>query len=201
MTEIHSRIFSVSQRLFALRGYAGVSISDIATGAEIAKSTVLHHYPNKQKLYEAIVTESQKAFAGLTGHIAAETQIDLSERLHALLSWMLAEPLHAKLLNRVFMDNPRAAAMAARKYWKPLLESLLAAAGLPADDTGARMRILFCINAIFQIAFSIELQMLLCGEKTSAENLAERFRPAIAALAADLDISATASAGKRATPV
>lgn len=182
MTEIHSRIFSVAQRLFALRGYTGVSISDIATTAEIAKSTVLHHYPNKQKLYEAVVAESLNAFAGLTQNIAAEKRSDISNRLQALLGWMLSEPVHAKLLNRVFMDNPRAAAMAARKYWKPLLENLLATAGLPADDSEAQARILFCINAIFQIAFSIELQAQLCGKKNTPPELAAEFSGAIAAV-------------------
>ncbi len=183
MTEIYSRIFSVSQRLFALRGYAGVSISDIAADAEIAKSTVLHHYPNKQKLYEAVVAESLDAFTRLTQNIATENETALSDRLQALLRWMLSEPIHAKLLNRVFMDNPRAAAMAARKYWKPLLENLLAAAGLPVNDAGTRSRMLFCINAIFQIAFSIELQVLIFAEKTDIESIGNLYYASIAAIA------------------
>ena len=187
MTEIHTRIFSVAQRLFALRGYAGVSISDIATAAEIAKSTVLHHYPNKQRLYEAVVGESLNAFGTMTRNIAAEQEINLAERLQQMLCWMLSEPLHAKLLNRVFMDNPRAAAMAARKYWKPLLDNLLAANDLPENDTEMRSRMLFCINAIFQIAFSIELQVHLAGKNQSAQEIGAQYHGAIEQLVFSLN--------------
>lgn len=150
MTEGHQRIYSVAQRLFALRGYAGVSIADIAKEARMAKSTVLHHFANKQKLYQEVVNESITLFAAAPADLA---QANLADKLKHLLAAMLAEPMHAKLLNRVFMDNPQSAALAARRYWRPLLERLT-----PEGDARQRALALFCVNAIIQIAFSIELQ-------------------------------------------
>ncbi|AFM11178.1 TetR/AcrR family transcriptional regulator [Turneriella parva] len=150
MTEGHQRIYSVAQRLFALRGYAGVSIADIAKEAKMAKSTVLHHFANKQRLYQEVVNESIALFAAAPAELAHAT---LADKLKHLLAAMLAEPMHAKLLNRVFMDNPKSAALAARRYWRPLLEQLT-----PNGDLHERALALFCVNAIIQIAFSIELQ-------------------------------------------
>ncbi|MCB1146590.1 MAG: helix-turn-helix transcriptional regulator [Leptospiraceae bacterium] len=180
MTEISRTIFKVSQELFALHGFSGVSIRDIASRAKIAKSTVLHHFPNKQKLYEDVVEQSLDEFAKITRDFTAVKGLDV--HMKELLRWMLAEPVHAKLLNRVFMDNPRSASLAARKYWKPMLQRLreidrASKAGSPKKEE----TILFCINAIFQIAFSIELQLQLLDANKNIEVLLARYSPVIEA--------------------
>ena len=162
MNEGQRRLYNAAQRLFALRGYAGVSIADIAKEASIAKSTVMHHFANKQKLYQAVVAESIALFAAAPANLANAT---LAEKLQHLLAVMLAEPMHAKLLNRVFMDNPKSAALAARRYWRPLLDELT-----PRGDAKERALALFCVNAIIQIAFSIELQrQVLRDDKHEAD--------------------------------
>lgn len=181
MTEVHSRIFSVAQELFAHHGYAGVSIADIAGKARIAKSTVLHHYPNKQKLYAAVVEESINRLAALP-QISAKTGNNLAEELIALMHWMLSEPIHAKLLNRVFMDNPRSAALAARRYWRPLLAKLGGLTGGKANEIG-EAKIVFCVNAIFQLAFSVELQLQLAGNRRNVHDLCAYFAPVVEAMA------------------
>lgn len=183
MTEIHRRIYHVAQQLFAAHGYAGVSIADIAARAKIAKSTVLHHFPNKQKLYQNVVAESIEIFAALPDGIAREEN-SLAEKLKHLLRLMLAEPVHARLLNRVFMDNPKAAPLAARRYWRPLLARLS-----PEHDPAVQATAMFCVSAVFQIAFSIELQSEMLG-RCNASELAERY-------AAVIDRLATAETARR----
>jgi len=175
MTDIQRRIYLVSQELFAARGYAGVSIADIAERAKIAKSTVLHHYANKQKLYEQVVAESIDFFSRMPG--ADARWVSLADRLKFLLAQMVGVPMHAKLLNRVFMDNPKSAGMAARRYWRPLLKQL---AG--DEDPAAEATAMFCVNAIIQIAFSIELQREILG-RCSAEEIAARYGQVIEQLA------------------
>ncbi len=175
MTNIQRRIYFVAQELFAARGYAGVSIADIAERAKIAKSTVLHHYANKQKLYEQVVAESIDFFSRMPG--ADARAVSLADRLKFLLAQMVREPMHAKLLNRVFMDNPKSAGMAARRYWRPLLKQL---AG--DEDPAAEATAMFCVNAIIQIAFSIELQREILG-RCSAEEIAARYGQVIEQLA------------------
>ncbi len=165
MNEGQRRIYAAAQRLFALRGYAGVSIADIAKEARMAKSTVMHHFANKQKLYQAVVGESIALFAATPVSL---TNATLTEKLQHLLAVMLAEPMHAKLLNRVFMDNPKSAALAARRYWRPLLDDLV-----PAGDERERALALFCVNAIIQIAFSIELQGQVLRDERGKADLAK----------------------------
>lgn len=166
MTEIQRRIYLVAQELFAARGYAGVSIADIANRAKIAKSTVLHHYANKQKLYEQVVAES---IDFLSREAPGSAGASLPARLQHLLASMVEQPLHAKLLNRVFMDNPKTAGLAARRYWRPLLTRLV-----ESDGTEEQAHAMFCVNAIIQIAFSIELQREILG-RCSNDELVRRY--------------------------
>lgn len=49
------RLLCSAQRLFAERGYASVSIQQIALDAGLCKATVFHHFPNKDSLYLEVV--------------------------------------------------------------------------------------------------------------------------------------------------
>jgi len=58
---------------------------------------------------------------------------------------------------------------AARRYWRPLLKQL---AG--DEDPAAEATAMFCVNAIIQMAFSIELQREILG-RCIAEEIAARY--------------------------
>jgi TetR/AcrR family transcriptional regulator len=49
------RLLASAQRLFAERGYASVSIQQIALAAGLSKATVFHHFPTKESLYLEVV--------------------------------------------------------------------------------------------------------------------------------------------------
>jgi len=49
------RLLASAQRLFAERGYASVSIQQIAVDAGLCKATVFHHFPTKESLYLEVV--------------------------------------------------------------------------------------------------------------------------------------------------
>jgi len=189
VTEIQKSIYSTAQNLFALHGFAGVSISDIATQAKIAKSTVLHHFPTKEKLYQAVMKQSLEQFANLGATLgsARTSELAVGTKLKMLFRWMVNEPIHAKLLNRIFMDNPKAAHLAAKKYWIPLIKNFLDSAP-PAGKVSAeklRLFILFVVNAIFQLAFSVELQILLLDEAITKDELLNRYEQLIDKLIED----------------
>ena len=66
----HEGIASARERLlqcaadeFAQRGYAGTSVATIAAKADISKSTVFHHFPNKRALYLAVIETAVADFA------------------------------------------------------------------------------------------------------------------------------------------
>ena len=52
-----SRILHSASILFAERGFRGVSISDVAAAAGLVKSSIYHHFENKEALYLAVLGE------------------------------------------------------------------------------------------------------------------------------------------------
>src|SRR6266481_4923890 len=42
------------EKLFALQGFHGASIRDIANAANVGGTLILHHFENKEKLYKAV---------------------------------------------------------------------------------------------------------------------------------------------------
>ncbi len=57
-TEGRERIVQAAAALFAERGYYGVSISDVAQSAGLVKSSIYHHFENKEALYIAVLGET-----------------------------------------------------------------------------------------------------------------------------------------------
>lgn len=54
--EKRTRIVTAAMELFAQRGFAATSLSEIADKVGAAKSTILHHFGSKEKLLEAVLT-------------------------------------------------------------------------------------------------------------------------------------------------
>ena len=52
------RIIHAAFQLFAERGFYGVSISDVAESAGLVKSSIYHHFENKDALYLAVLNET-----------------------------------------------------------------------------------------------------------------------------------------------
>jgi AcrR family transcriptional regulator len=50
-----SELLAVARRAFAERGYAGASLSTIANAAGMRKSSLLHHFGSKDKLYGEVL--------------------------------------------------------------------------------------------------------------------------------------------------
>ncbi len=55
------RILQAASKLFAQRGYNGVSISDVAEDAHVVKSAIYHHFPSKEALYLAVLQETTRS--------------------------------------------------------------------------------------------------------------------------------------------
>lgn len=102
------RIVDAAERLFGERGYAGVSIRDIAEAAGVCKANVFHHFANKLELYRAVVENCGARFQRLLTHLTGPGG-DTREMLTAFsgdhLHQMLEQPSAIRLLLRQLLDS------------------------------------------------------------------------------------------------
>lgn len=74
-------ILDAALAAFAEHGYEGASLRDIARRADVAQGTVHRHFPTKQALFSAIITERLRELASLArqlraGHAPGEAFIE-----------------------------------------------------------------------------------------------------------------------------
>jgi TetR/AcrR family transcriptional regulator len=62
LSEGAQRILRIAAPLFAVKGFSGVSINDIAEAVGGSKANIFHHFPNKQALYLAAIGSACEAF-------------------------------------------------------------------------------------------------------------------------------------------
>ena len=94
--------------LFATRGYAGVSMRDIARAVSTSSAALYHHFPNKQALYLAAM---ERAFADkartITETVHSEgTALQRLERFIERFTGLIADdPDFRMLLQRELLDG------------------------------------------------------------------------------------------------
>ncbi len=96
------RILSTATPLFATKGFAGVSINDIAAAAGTSKANVFHHFPNKQSLYLAAIGSACESFRKELECLkqSAEPQGRLQTMAIGHLGRMLTDPDSPRLILR-----------------------------------------------------------------------------------------------------
>ena len=96
METTQERLLSAAAKLFAYKGYAGVSMRSIAAATGITQAAIYHHFTNKDELYIAVVRHLlEKKTANLMAELAAVD--DPAQRLQRLVSDML----------QIFHDDPQ----------------------------------------------------------------------------------------------
>lgn len=78
--DTRAALLRVARRLFAARGYAGVSLDEVCERARVTKGALYHHFENKQDLFLGVYqqVEDDLAAAGLE---SAPAEGDLLEQL------------------------------------------------------------------------------------------------------------------------
>ncbi|MEM8795586.1 MAG: TetR/AcrR family transcriptional regulator [Pseudomonadota bacterium] len=120
-------LVATAHRLFAERGYDGVSIAEIAGTLGITKQALLHHFGSKEKLYGLVLEDLSKRFDAIVQpHLKAERPA--REQFLAILGdlyrHMNAEKHDARLIVRELLDNQPRIAEKQRWYLRPFLETL-----------------------------------------------------------------------------
>ena len=87
--ETRALIMRAASGLFWSRGYAAVSLGDIATAVGITKATIYYHFSGKDAIYAAVMGHTLEAIAAAIREIA-RTPLTLRERLRLLAHGFLA---------------------------------------------------------------------------------------------------------------
>ena len=101
------RILESAAALFAERGFAAVSVQDIADGAGTHKTTVLYHFETKDALHEAVLDAALGRIADVMGEFLS------GEFVRARVGYLLDQ------LHSFFADNPAAARLLQRELLEP----------------------------------------------------------------------------------
>ncbi|MDF2935620.1 MAG: regulatory protein TetR [Paenibacillaceae bacterium] len=72
MNDTRSRIILEALRLFAVKGYDGVSVRDIAGAVGVKESSLYKHFTGKQAIFEDIIGEFPKRYGEMTEELGIE---------------------------------------------------------------------------------------------------------------------------------
>ncbi len=103
-------ILDAATELFADRGFAGVSIQEIARDAHTHKTTILYHFGTKEALYAAVLDEALEKIASVMADFLSDgfESDNLRERVAYLIDQVQAyyaeRPSHARLLERELLE-------------------------------------------------------------------------------------------------
>ena len=114
-------ILDAAERLFAQRGFAGVSMRDITgeTGLK-NQASLYHHFRNKRALYEAVLARGIGHIVSLTPAEGTLSLSQLEANLDRFLDYLAAHPHLARLIQRAALDDSRYLGSAVRQLLRPI---------------------------------------------------------------------------------
>lgn len=101
------RIMDAAETLFAVQGYEGTSLRQIAEQAQIREPGVYNHFAGKQALYEAVLSRALSPMArALSEHMGRATSLREYTDLPAIITdLLLAHPQMASLFQRALQGD------------------------------------------------------------------------------------------------
>lgn len=162
------RVLDVAERLFAERGFAGASLADICGEVGIAKSSLLHHFPSKRRIYAGVLA---RIAGDLEAMLAEARQMDgePAERFRHMIAlhlhWTRRRPDYNQLMLRELIDNAERAGQVRHWVLKPVLDEM-AALIAEAQEQGAPGSIdpkLFLFHTVGGIAYVMAARLTLAG--------------------------------------
>ena len=112
------RLIDIAESLFAEKGFYGTSIRDLAEGIGIAKSSLLHHFPTKEKLYGTVLKKLADEMTAEVRQIryqCPDEKDQIFRFVHLLCDNSKSHPNRENIILRELIDNPKRAEKA--KKW------------------------------------------------------------------------------------
>lgn len=100
-------ILNVAERLFAERGFAGVSMRDISAECDFKNQASLYnHFPSKRALYEAVLTRALEGLMG--GGPPSFDREDVASGVDRVVDYLAEHPHLPLLIQRAVLDGSEA---------------------------------------------------------------------------------------------
>jgi TetR/AcrR family transcriptional regulator len=95
-------ILTEARRCFAENGYAGTSLNDIAAGVGIRRASLLHHFPSKEAIYQAVFEGALSDWAVRIEQAIALPEVEgwtyLDQVLTTAVRWFAENPDFIRLV-------------------------------------------------------------------------------------------------------
>ena len=182
------QILAAAEAAFGSAGFHGASMRDVAGAADIALAGLLHHFPRKEGLYDAVLARIAAQIDAEIG-AAIGSRGDASAKLRRLVrsyvAWAEANPGRSNLLLRELLDNPSRLGRAGRFHLAPVVAKLTAfiADGRRAGVFAKVDALMFVVHLAGSTSYFIAARPTLARiERRPASALDRRFRRDFTAL-------------------
>ncbi|MCX6047682.1 MAG: TetR/AcrR family transcriptional regulator [Chloroflexi bacterium] len=124
-TEARERVLAVAEKLFAQKGYAAVTLRDIATEVGIRHTSLYHHAPGgKEELFIEVTERNLNHHRTGLEQVIKEAKPNIQTQLYAVADWLLSHsPMD--LVRMLHSDLPAIAPAQAERLAFLALESLI----------------------------------------------------------------------------
>jgi AcrR family transcriptional regulator len=115
-------ILDAAERRFAERGFAGVSVREIASDAGLKnQASLYHHFKNKKALYEAVLSRGVQPILEMV--TSSEAPDDTGVVLERLVDYLAAHSHLPRLIQRAGLDDTKLLRSTVTKLLSPLYTS------------------------------------------------------------------------------
>jgi AcrR family transcriptional regulator len=132
------RVLAVAEELFSERGYAAVTLRDIADALGIRQASLYHHVPGgKEELFVEVTERGLARHQASLERVISEADPDsLKDQLRAAARWLLSQP-PVDLARMIRSDMPAISDVHARRLTQAALRSLV----MPIERAFAAARV------------------------------------------------------------
>lgn len=139
--ERRRQLLERATELFATHGYDELSMAKIAREAGVSKPLLYHYFPNKRKLFEAVLAAgTEEALARIATDPGRSGHEQLQEALDSYLDWIAANPgAYEKLMRSAGIPEVREVIDGVRESTaQRILEGLVPGGAPPAVRAAVR---------------------------------------------------------------
>lgn len=127
--DVRRAALDAARRLFAERGFEGTAIQDVASAVGVTKQAVLHHFPSKDELRDAVLGELFAHWGATLPRLLVEATGGY-ERFQsvfgALVRFFCDDPSWARLVVRELLDRPEPTRLRLRDDVRPWIDAVAA---------------------------------------------------------------------------